>query len=206
MNSLSIISLVATIVLFGAAIFLGVQNRTEAVRNRLQIEQIQKQIDAGTAPVAKATTDIEARLLQQAAREQQASVELQRKEQEIAALKSQLEAESVERQQLDAQFNRIQEDKNRPLSAEQQKIAQAAAIARVTQFVPDLGFVALDAGLDRQLSAGDEFHIRRGNYLIGKVIVSDTIEANSCIADVDPSSIPQGYTIQPGDEVVQYLP
>ncbi|CAN5304526.1 hypothetical protein BH23VER1_BH23VER1_14980 [soil metagenome] len=199
MNTLSVVSLVATVVLFGAAIFLGVQNRADSVKMRERVEALEAQFEGG-APTAGAqggeaagqAPSLESQLLAQ-------------RNQEVAELKEELQRSAQEQGLLDQQFQKIQEEKNRPMTDVQRKIAAAPAIAEVVEFVPDLGFVALNAGANRQIEPGMDFAIRRGSYLIGRVVIGETVADDSSIADVVPGSIPEGFAIQAGDEVVELM-
>ncbi len=192
MNALSVISLVATVVLFGAAIFLGVQNRADSVKMRERVEALEAQLDGtGVAQQAPAPApSVESALLAQ-------------REQELADLKNELAIQSQENEALDAQFEKIQSQKEQPFTAVQRKIQAAPAIAEVVEFVPDLGFMELNAGSNRQLEPGQEYAIRRDHYVIGRVVIGQSVDVESCIADLLPGSIPPGFTIQPGDQVVQ---
>ncbi|MCB1212315.1 MAG: hypothetical protein KDK97_23535, partial [Verrucomicrobiales bacterium] len=89
-----------------------------------------------------------------------------------------------------------------PLTPLQNKILNMPAIAKVKNFVKDQSFVVLDAGSNKNIASGALFEIRRGNSIVGRVKISDAVEAEECIADVDPKSIPAGVEIVPGDDVI----
>ena len=157
MNSLPVISLVTTLVLGGAAIFLAMQNRVDAVRRQNQIDALQAQFSSAGAQVIARESSIE----------QQLMAESRVKDLEIDALKATLEAQQAESATLDAQIEKIQEEEAAALTPMQSKITSFPAIARVTDYVADLGFVAIDAGTNRQIAPGQTYHIRRDKYLIG---------------------------------------
>lgn len=208
MNSLSIVSLAVTLVLFLAAIFLGVQNRAETVRNRERIEALQKQMDT-QAP--SAGPSVEAELIAARAAEAEktnaqvaAEAVIEGKDREIEALKAQLEAQAAEAATLNDKVDEIQGVATQPLTEMQRKIGSMPAIAKVLEVVKEGGFVILNAGRNRRLETGAEFYIRRGHYIIGKLTIGSTVEEAQCVADVDPASVPAGYHVEAGDDVIQF--
>ena len=92
-----------------------------------------------------------------------------------------------------------------PVTPLQRKILNMPAIAKVKNFVKDQSFVVIDAGSNKSLAAGALFELRRGNSIVGRIKISETIEAEEAIADVDPKSIPPGVEIVPGDDVIQVV-
>lgn len=91
-----------------------------------------------------------------------------------------------------------------PLTPNQRMILSAPAIAKVTEYVPDGGFVVINAGATRKLEVGMKFAIRRDSAIIGRIKVT-SLEEGSAIADLPSKSIPQGVTIEAGDDVIQDL-
>lgn len=91
-----------------------------------------------------------------------------------------------------------------PLTSNQRMILAAPAIAKVTEYIPDSGFVVINAGSTRKLEKGMIFAIRRGNAIIGRVKITG-LEEGSAIADLPSKTIPQGVTIEVGDDVIQDL-
>lgn len=124
---------------------------------------------------------------------------------EIEKLKEVMAIQAQEAQALDTQIQKVAGVSEVPMTPVQRKIAALPAIARVNQYVPDLGFVALNAGSNVQLTEGQSYRIRRDNYMVAKITIG-TVEETNAIADVEPGSIPEGFTIMPGDEVIQYFP
>ncbi|MDB4673577.1 hypothetical protein OAF27_02070 [Verrucomicrobiales bacterium] len=201
MNALPIVSLIATFALGGTAIFMAVQNRSDAQKRQGQIENLEKVVQ-GTQANAAATaaqleeSEMEKRLLADA---------VGAKDLQIASMETELQAKTQEAEALGNQFERIQTNRTKPLSPVQRRIAESPAIARVTEYLPDLGFIAIDAGRGKGLESGMEFHIRRDRYLIAKVTIGETVDETTSIANVAGGSIPEGFTIETGDEVIQYL-
>lgn len=92
-----------------------------------------------------------------------------------------------------------------PLTPNQRVILSAPAIAKVTEYVADGGFVVIDAGSTRKLEIGMKFAIRRGDAIIGRIRVT-SLENGSAIADLPTRTIPQGVKVEAGDDVIQDLP
>lgn len=62
-------------------------------------------------------------------------------------------------------------------------------------------FVVLDLGDRNGVVGNAEMLIKRGNQLIGKVRIT-SVEPSTSIADIIPTSVQRGVTIQPGDHVI----
>ena len=90
-----------------------------------------------------------------------------------------------------------------PLTAQQSQLLALPAIAKVKEAFPNDGFVLIDAGSRKQLTAGMQFDIRRGAALIARVTLTSSIEENEAIADIQPRSLSPGVTPKSGDEIVQ---
>ncbi len=90
------------------------------------------------------------------------------------------------------------------LTPNQRMVLAAPSIAKVTEYIPDSGFVVINAGSTKKLEVGMIFAIRRGNAIIGRVKVT-SLEDGSAIADLPSKTIPQGVTIEVGDDVIQDL-
>ena len=93
-----------------------------------------------------------------------------------------------------------------PLTRIQQRIVALPAIARVKQFVDKEGMIVLDRGSNVGLKPGDQFALRRKSAVIGKIRISDTINASECVADVLPESMPAGMLPAADDDVIQFEP
>jgi hypothetical protein len=85
----------------------------------------------------------------------------------------------------------------------QKQVMAAKPIAKIKTVVKDQGFVILDAGSKQGLAKGQQLEVRRENGVLGKIRITDTIEENEAVADLDLTSIPAGISIEPGDEVIQ---
>lgn len=90
-----------------------------------------------------------------------------------------------------------------PLTTQQSQLLALPAIAKVKEAFPNDGFVLIDAGSRKQLTAGMQFDIRRGAALIARVTLTSSIEADEAIADIQPRSLSPGVTPKSGDEIVQ---
>lgn len=84
----------------------------------------------------------------------------------------------------------------------QKQVQDAKPVGKIKAVVKEQGFVVLDVGSNQGLKKGQPFDIRRGNAVLAKVLVTDTIEPNEAVADLDLASIPAGVTLEPGDEII----
>ncbi len=89
-----------------------------------------------------------------------------------------------------------------PLTALQKQLLGMPAMAKVIEIHQDQGFAVISAGKDKQLTSGMKFDVRRGDGLVGRVIVSETIEAAEAVVDVDSSVTLPGVRIEVGDELI----
>lgn len=91
------------------------------------------------------------------------------------------------------------------LTSAHKNVLAAKAVGRVKLVVKEQGFLVLDAGSDKGIAKGQKYEIRRDSAVLGKVTISDSVEAAEAVADMDLSSVPPGVTIEPGDEIIEPL-
>ncbi|MFO1483228.1 MAG: hypothetical protein U1F71_07645 [Verrucomicrobiaceae bacterium] len=89
-----------------------------------------------------------------------------------------------------------------PLTALQKQLLGMPAVAKVIEIHTEQGFAVINAGRDKQLEKGMKFDVRRGDGLVGRVWVSETVEAAQAVVDIDPSASVPGVQIEKGDELV----
>lgn len=89
------------------------------------------------------------------------------------------------------------------LTAAQQQVLAAPAVAKIKTVVKEQGFVILDAGSKKGLAKGQKFHVRRDSAILASIAIADTIEEEEAVADIDLASIPAGVSIEPGDEIIE---
>ena len=83
----------------------------------------------------------------------------------------------------------------------ERQIQRAKTIGRVLAINPGWNFVVVSIGDKQGATPDSTLLVLRGGAQIGKVRVK-TIEPTQSIADVIPSSLRKGMTVQPGDNVV----
>lgn len=89
-----------------------------------------------------------------------------------------------------------------PLTAMQKQLRGLPAMAKITTVEKDQGFAVIDAGKNKDLQAGMKFDVRRKDGLVGRVIISDSIDAAEAVVDIDLSASLPGVSIEVGDELV----
>jgi len=89
-----------------------------------------------------------------------------------------------------------------PLTALQKQLLGMPAMAKVIEIHNDQGFAVINAGKDKELAKGMKFDVRRGDGLVGRVIVGDTIEAAEAVVDIDTAASLPGVRIEAGDELI----
>lgn len=88
------------------------------------------------------------------------------------------------------------------LTPVQQQVSNALPVAAIKLVVREQGFIIIDAGTNKGFVKGQKLEIRRGNAILGRVTLTDSIEASEAVADLDLASIPTGVTIEPGDQLI----
>lgn len=89
-----------------------------------------------------------------------------------------------------------------PLTALQKQLLGMPAMAKVIEVHNDQGFAVINAGKDKQLSPGMKFDVRRGDGLVGRVLVSDSIDTSEAVVDIDSTVTLPGVSIEAGDELI----
>jgi hypothetical protein len=87
------------------------------------------------------------------------------------------------------------------LQAYKNRIVRNGLSGRVLAFNPGWNFAVLSIGDKAGLKAGVSMVITRGNQMIAKARIS-SVEPNTSIADILPSTVARGQSVQPGDTVV----
>ena len=91
------------------------------------------------------------------------------------------------------------------LSATEQRILDAPAVARVVKYDDDWQFVVLDGGSNRNIAPGTKFAVRRGPTLICEIQVED-VEPDYCTANLigQARRKPDAPKPQKDDDVIGY--
>lgn len=89
-----------------------------------------------------------------------------------------------------------------PLTALQKQVLGMPVVAKIIQVERDQGFVVVAAGKNKQLVKGQKFDVRRGDSVVGRVSISDSIEEKEAVADIDAAMKLPGVSIEPGDELI----
>jgi hypothetical protein len=92
-----------------------------------------------------------------------------------------------------------------PLTQQQRLVAAAPAIAKVSEFQQQYGFVVVTAGSSRKLEKGMSFGVRHDGFLVGRIKITE-VDQDSAVGDLDAKSVPDGVTIEKGDDVIQDVP
>ena len=199
---------------------LAATNYTEFLEKRLQNEVLAKQAFAAVkeetieAKIDERFQKLEEKLITQP------PVDPLARDQEVMTLRRELEAVQEERKIMDGKIDEIQRqeriaalggnplpDTEATLTEEQKSIQRAVAIASVTGFNSEWGFVMLDGGTARGLTPGTRLGLRRGADVIALIEVSD-VEANSSVANMvkgGPGGRGNGVP-QEGDKVIAWPP
>lgn len=108
----------------------------------------------------------------------------------------------VEKLQGDLDASRQQLTDLRKKEADRQALKMRDGLqGRVLAVNQAWNFVVLNLGDKNGVVNNAEMLVKRGNSLIGKVRIT-SVEPATSIADVIPSSVPQGVSIAPGDNVI----
>lgn len=126
------------------------------------------------------------------------------KDQEIAALKTQLEEQKTVMETL-KQREKESLDKVNGLTSEVQRykqpIGRLGTTGHVVAVNPGWNFVVIDVGDKRGASVNSPLLVMRGGQPVARLKIT-SVEPGSSIADVVPGSMARGQTVQPGDQIV----
>lgn len=89
-----------------------------------------------------------------------------------------------------------------PLTALQKQLLGMPAMAKIVEVHNDQGFAVISAGKNKNLEKGMKFDVRRGDGLVGRVAVGETIEADTAVVDIDSAVKLPGVQIETGDELI----
>jgi LPS O-antigen subunit length determinant protein (WzzB/FepE family) len=132
--------------------------------------------------------------------------------QRLRLMSEELEKIRAEKENLRLQNEAASEERDRIASENEalkfqfdQRIAQIRAapmLAKITYVNPEHGVAVMSAGRNANIEPRDEFRIRRGDKIICRVMVGDSIEENEAAIAPIPGSLPPDESIKQGDEVV----
>ncbi|MGV3659357.1 MAG: hypothetical protein ACO1TE_04210 [Prosthecobacter sp.] len=89
-----------------------------------------------------------------------------------------------------------------PLTALQKQVLGMPAQAKIIEVQREQGFAVINAGKNKQIEKGMRYDVRRNDGLVGRVIVSDAIDAAEAVVDIDPTAVLPGVSIEVGDELI----
>ena len=126
----------------------------------------------------------------------------------LAKSKAELESRVAELTQVhDTMSKQLADERSKASSFETQVKSYKSDYTRpgitgtVLAYNPGWNFVVISLGDRQSLKAGKEMVVTRDGQMIAKLRVK-TVEPTTSIADVIPSSVAKGQSVQPGDSVV----
>ncbi len=119
-----------------------------------------------------------------------------------AATSANLSALEAEKEAILESVRKKKEEESKALTAEQRKIREAPAIAKIKAVDGGKGFVIIDAGSAKGVESGVRFNIRRDKFIVGEIEITKVVDEGKSFADIDSAKVPQGLSIRPGDDVV----
>lgn len=133
-------------------------------------------------------------------------------EQRLRILERELDKLRAEKENYRAQSEAASEERDQMASENEalkyqidQRIAQIRAapmLAKITYVNLDHGIAVMSAGRAAGVEPKDEFRIRRGDKIICRVLVGDSIEDSEAVLAPVPGTMAPKETILEGDEVV----
>jgi hypothetical protein len=182
-------------------------------------EKLKADAEAATAKAMQLSTEVEAKVVELAALKKQVedmagkpagadpaqAIEEARKAREDL---QKAQTELAEMKQVQETLNARVKDSEEKFKAQESEVeryrkgfARTGLTGRIMAVNPGWNFVVLSVG-DRQGAAvGASMLVMRGGQPIGKAKIT-SVEPSTSIADIIVGSVPQGYSVQPGDTVV----
>ena len=174
------------------------------------------EVDKLTSDLSKATTDLDEKTKKLEEIQAQLTTktpngnidEMIKQVGELTKAKADLEGKVAELTQVQETLNKqLGEVRSKAAAAENQVIGYKTEYTKpgltgtVLAYNPGWNFVVINVGDRQSLKAGKEMVVKRDGQMIAKVRVK-TVEPASSIADVIPSSVAKGQSVQPGDSVI----
>lgn len=213
MDKLTKGALVATIgLLVIVSLYMGkgwLEGKAEAQKAELENSNLRQQViderKQVTANERKLQDNFD-RIRQEGDANLAAEIAKLRKEVDVkaAAASADLSALEAEKEAILESIRTKKEEESKALTAEQRKIREAPAIAKIAAVDGGKGFVIIDAGSAKGVESGVRFNIRRDKFIVGEIEITKVVDEGKSIADIDNAKIPQGLSIRPGDDVVGY--
>ena len=171
--------------------------KADVEKNKTQVADLTKQIADKTAEATKLAADLEeakkkAEASSATVAAPAATPDPEKEEQKTLITKLQGDLEAS-RSQLEALRK-----KDTDRTASKMRSGLEGRILAVNQA---WNFVILNLGDKNGVVGNAEMLIKRGNQLVGKVRVT-SVEPSTSVADIVANSIPRGFSIQPGDNVI----
>ena len=91
-----------------------------------------------------------------------------------------------------------------PLTPLQRRVADAPSLGKISEVVPEHGFVTFSAPADVGLKEGMKFDLRRQAAVVGRITIV-AVEPGAVLANLDAKSVPAGLSVQQGDEVISVI-
>jgi len=175
--------------------------KKDIAKNTSQITDLTAQATTKDSEIARLTADVEEKEAALAAAQAGGSpteaaptsemqVKLQEQETLITKLQTDLDGSRAQLQNL--------------LKEKQDRVAlrmRNGLSGRILAVNQAWNFVVLNIGDKNGIVSNAEMLVKRGNQLVGKVRVT-SVEPSTAIADIVSSSVPRGFAIQPGDNVI----
>lgn len=124
--------------------------------------------------------------------------ELEKMRAEKEALRLQSEAASEERDRIAGENESLKYQIDQRIA----QIRAAPMLAKITYVNPEHGIAVMSAGREAGVEPRDEFRVRRGDKIICRVVVGESVEANEAALSPLPGSLAPGEAIRQGDDVV----
>ena len=182
------------------------KQKSELMAKTSQLTEVQSKLTSAEGELAIAKTDILT------------------KAEKITQLESQIASSSSTQHTPDNQSEdkatiaKLEEEKQKLAEDNESLIAKIAALqksardketkqgltnvtGRVLAVNQAWNFVVLSLGNKSGIDSNMEFLVKRGSTLIGKVRTT-TVEPSTSIADIIPSTLARGLSIQPGDDII----
>lgn len=181
-------------------------NTRQITANKATVNDLDSQVEQTQGQITAIETEVDTVLKDGTPEEFQAKVEdlkksVNDKEEELNTLEKEIDLANgiiADNRQTISNFESRQRDRAK-------LIARNALDARVTSVNNDWGFVVINAGENRGVTADSALLVRRGDKIMGKLKIS-SVEPSITIADIEQSSVPSGGRILPGDKIILAKP
>jgi len=177
------ITIALLLAVIGGLYFEGRERASQPAKEQAAAEEVKKQEVAQVEQAAQESAEMKEKLAAMQAEMEARALE---HEQQIKALR-----ESQEMTEGELNKERIERERfERMVNSRKMAIRTAPQLTTITEALFEQGFVVIGAGEDKNVAVGQQFRVRRGDSVVGRIEIT-SVDAGHAVAEAVPGSMPE---------------